>query len=207
MLGRPTPQAARQCVAVSRRDGAIGEEDKSAPEALQLAMTSPMAGKINVGLRFDGRRRAFSAPMSRLTAAHCRAPGRGRLEDLNAAFAHHLDHGDIEALVDLFTEDALYTHGERQSVGRAEIERLFRNRIAKGPRTSRHLYSGLRLSIESEREASGISVCLSFAADGLPPLPAKPFLVADFVDRYRLDDGAAGASRSGIFNASSSATR
>jgi ketosteroid isomerase-like protein len=108
------------------------------------------------------------------------------LEDLNTAFAHHLDHGEIEALADLFTEDALYTHGERISRGRAEIEALFRSRAAKGPRTSRHLYSGLRLTIDSATAATGTSVCLSFAADGLPPLPAKPFLVADFDDRYRL---------------------
>jgi hypothetical protein len=111
------------------------------------------------------------------------------LEDLNAAFTHHLDHGEIEALADLFTTDALYTHGTRESRGRAAIEDLFRQRVAKGPRTSRHIYSGLRLAIESEREATGTSVCLSFAADGTPPLPVKPFLVADFVDRYCLDDG------------------
>ncbi|HEY5666710.1 MAG TPA: nuclear transport factor 2 family protein [Gammaproteobacteria bacterium] len=110
------------------------------------------------------------------------------IEELNAAFAHHLDHGDIDALVDLFTVDALYTHGARRSQGRDEIEALFRNRVAKGPRTSRHLYSGLRIAIESATEATGTSVCLSFAADGLPPLPAKPFLVADFVDRYRRDE-------------------
>ena len=112
------------------------------------------------------------------------------LEDLNAAFTHHLDHGDIPALVDLFTADALYTNGTRESRGRPAIEELFRQRVAKGPRTSRHIYSGLRFEIESEREATGTSVCLSFAADGLPPLPAKPFLVGDFVDRYRRgDDG------------------
>ena len=112
------------------------------------------------------------------------------LEDLNAAFTHNLDHGEIEALVELFTDDALYTHGERVSRGRAEIEALFRDRVAKGPRTSRHMYSGLQFAIESSREATGTSVCMSFAADGLPPKPAKPFLVADFVDRYRCgDDG------------------
>lgn len=110
------------------------------------------------------------------------------IEELNAAFAHHLDHGDIDALVDLFTVDALYTHGARRNHGRDEIEALFRNRVAKGPRTSRHLYSGLRVEIESATEATGSSVCLSFAADGLPPLPARPFLVADFIDRYRRDD-------------------
>jgi hypothetical protein len=110
------------------------------------------------------------------------------LEDLNAAFTHHLDHGEIEALVALFTADAIYTHGARVSSGRAEIDALFRQRIAKGPRTTRHIYSGLRFAIESDHAASGTSVCLSFAADGMPPLPARPFLVADFVDRYRRDD-------------------
>jgi ketosteroid isomerase-like protein len=109
------------------------------------------------------------------------------LEDLNAAFTRHLDHNEIEALAGLFTTDAVYTHGARRSEGRAAIEALFRNRVAKGPRTSRHLYSGLRFTIESATAATGTSVCLSFAADGEPPLPAKPFLVADFIDRYRRD--------------------
>jgi len=109
------------------------------------------------------------------------------IEELNAAFAHHLDHNEIDKLVDLFTHDALYTHGERRSHGRDEIEALFRKRIAGGPRTSRHLISGLRIEIESATTATGHSVCLSFAANGLPPLPAKPFLVADFIDRYRFE--------------------
>jgi ketosteroid isomerase-like protein len=121
-----------------------------------------------------------------LTAGE-RLEARLALEDLNSAFARHLDHNEIDALVDLFAVDALYTHGERISRGRDEIERLFRARAAKGPRTSRHLLSGLRLSIESATEAAGTSVCLSFAADGSPPLPARPFLVADFDDRYRRD--------------------
>lgn len=110
------------------------------------------------------------------------------IEDLNSAFAYHLDHGEIDALIDLFTFDALYSNGARRSQGRDEIATLFRNRATKGPRTSRHLYSGLRVTVDSTSAASGVSVCLSFAADGLPPLPAKPFLVADFIDRYRLDD-------------------
>ena len=111
---------------------------------------------------------------------------RTALADLNAAFAYHLDHGELEALVDLFSEDALYTHGERRSEGRQEIETLFRRRTAAGPRTSRHIYSGLRVEIDSHELARGSSVCLSFAADGLPPLPATPFLVADFIDVYIL---------------------
>jgi hypothetical protein len=109
------------------------------------------------------------------------------LQDLNAAFTHNLDHDQVDALAGLFTEDALYTHGERRSEGRAAIRALFAARTASGPRTTRHLATGLMLQIDSESAASGTSVCLTFASDGLPPFtPATPYLVADFRDRYRL---------------------
>lgn len=106
------------------------------------------------------------------------------LEDLNSAFTRHLDHGEVDALVALFTDDALYTHGQRRSQGKAELADLFRSRTAGGPRTARHLQSGLRIEIESPTRARGTSVCLTFAADGEPPLPATPHLVADFDDVY-----------------------
>jgi hypothetical protein len=121
---------------------------------------------------------------ARLTALE-RLEIRVALEDLNTAFTYCLDHHDIDGLVELFTEDALYTHGPRRSEGRAAIEALFRGRAAAGPRTARHLYSGLRLEIESETFARGTSVCMTFAQNGLPPLaPALPILVADFNDIY-----------------------
>lgn len=106
------------------------------------------------------------------------------LEDLNSAFTHHLDHGDVDALAALFTDNALYTHGKRRSEGRAEIAALFRRRTAGGPRTARHLQSGLRIEVDSATRARGSSVCLTFAADGEPPLRATPHLVADFDDVY-----------------------
>jgi len=119
-----------------------------------------------------------------------RLEARLALEDLNADFVNFLDFGNVDALIDLFCEDAIYTHGERRSEGRAQIAELFRRRAATGTRTSRHIYSGLRLTIEDERNAHGSSVCLTFAGDGLPPLPARPLLVADFIDVYRrCEDG------------------
>ena len=109
------------------------------------------------------------------------------LEDLNTAFTYCLDHDRIDALVDLFTEDALYTHGERRSQGRGEVRALFERRAAGGVRTCRHLSTGLRLDIESLTAARGTSVCLTFAFDGPAPVtPATPYLVADFLDVYRL---------------------
>lgn len=109
------------------------------------------------------------------------------LEDLNNAFTHFLDHDRIDDLVDLFTAEALYTHGERRSEGREAIRALFHARAAAGVRTCRHLSSGLRVHIESQAAARGTSVCLTFAYDGPPPVtPATPYLVADFEDEYRL---------------------
>ena len=109
------------------------------------------------------------------------------LQDLNATFNYTLDHDRIDELVDLFTEDAVYTHGERRSLGRAEIRALFAARRAAGSRTTRHMSTDLLLQIDSATAASGHSVCMTFAADSAPPIsPAAPFLVADFEDQYRL---------------------
>lgn len=116
---------------------------------------------------------------------------RVALEDLNTAFCYYLDHDDVDALLELFIDDVYYTHGSRVSRGRAELEQVFRNRSASETRTSRHLYSGLKLDIESATRARGTSVCMTFGQYGEPPLsPATPTLVADFVDAYVCgDDG------------------
>jgi len=110
---------------------------------------------------------------------------RVALEDLNTAFCYHLDHNEVDALLELFVDDVYYTHGSRVSHGKAELEQVFRSRSASQPRTSRHLYSGLRLDIDSATRARGTSVSLTFGQYGEPPLsPAIPTLVADFVDAY-----------------------
>lgn len=109
------------------------------------------------------------------------------IEALNADFCYFLDHGLVAELAELFTEDAEYRHGDRISRGREEIRTLFTARLAAGVRTSRHLQTGLRINLIDECRAEGRSVCLTFAADSLPPItPAVPFLVADFIDEYRL---------------------
>lgn len=112
------------------------------------------------------------------------------IEDLNTAFTRLLDHNRVAELVALFTPDALYTHGRRQSRGRSAIEALFGARGAR-VRTARHLYSGLVVDIEDTSHARGRCVCMTFAFDGPPPVRGTiPHLVADFEDRYLLcNDG------------------
>jgi SnoaL-like domain len=107
------------------------------------------------------------------------------IEDLNANFTYFLDHNQVDELAGLFTEDAIYAHGERRDEGRIAIHQLFAKRRMAGSRTTRHLYSGLRVFIESAERARGECVCLTFAADESPPItPAIPYLVADFSDVY-----------------------
>jgi hypothetical protein len=129
----------------------------------------------------------MAAPLSDLE----RLTIRVALEDLNTEFCHHLDHNRVDALLELFVDDVYYTHGSRVSRGKAELKDVFRSRSATETRTARHLYSGLKLDIESATHARGTCVCMTFAAYGEPPLsPAIPTLVADFVDEYvRGDDG------------------
>ncbi len=115
---------------------------------------------------------------------------RFALRQLNDDYGYFLDHGEVAALTALFTEDALYTNGPRISQGRDEIEAFFHKRLAGGPRTSRHFYSGLRVTFVSETEAKGFSNWLAFASPGVAPIQmADPFNVADFEDLYRLEDG------------------
>lgn len=107
------------------------------------------------------------------------------LRKLNADFCYYLDHLQTEQLANLFTEDALYTHGARESRGRDAIRTLFDSRNETGTRTSRHIQSGLRFEIHSEQSAQGNSVCITLVADRAPPIPHTTInLVADFTDVY-----------------------
>ena len=110
---------------------------------------------------------------------------RAALVQLNDDFCFELDRGSPEGFTRLFAEDAHYSHGSRASDGRGEILAFARSRTACGPRTSRHVQTGLRLtSIDADR-AEGISCCVTWAASTSPPIAdTAVLLVADFHDRY-----------------------
>lgn len=115
-----------------------------------------------------------------------RLENRLAIETLNADFCHFLDCNMLEELVELFTKEARYSHGLRISYGRDAIRNLFADRTRKGVRTSRHMQTGLKITLQSSEKAEGKSVCLTFAFDGSPPItPAAPYLVADFLDEYQ----------------------
>ena len=111
------------------------------------------------------------------------------LHELVNEFAYLVDFGPSETIADLFVEDGWYGWGDKRSVGREAIRDTYRQRAARGLRTSRHLNTNLRLSMASDNEAHGQSIWLIFAEDGPPPHPAVPLLVADVNDVYVHQDG------------------
>ena len=113
------------------------------------------------------------------------------IEVLNNQFCFFLDRSMNDKLLELFAEDAYYRHGDRVSQGRDEIAEVFAARVADAPRTARHVQTGLLIDLASEAQATGVSCCVTYAADAEPPIVGtEPLLVADFYDDYRKgDDG------------------
>jgi ketosteroid isomerase-like protein len=111
---------------------------------------------------------------------------RVAIESLIAEFAWLIDHNQTEKVADLFTEDGWYgREGGARSVGRDAIRKSYAGRAARGERTARHIFTNLRLTVQSADEAEGVCILLLFAADGPPPHPAEPMLVQDYRDSYR----------------------
>ena len=129
--------------------------------------------------------------MTNLPAAISTALLRAEIDAVLADWAWHLDHGDYDALVELFTEDALFVTGAVELRGRPAIKNRYTERLVV--RSTRHTYSGLRVypvAADSSAAADGRpaqvsarSTWVNFAVNA--PVPADDvgvYLVADFDD-------------------------
>jgi len=129
---------------------------------------------------------------------------RAEIDAVLADWAWHLDHGDYAAVARLFTEDALFVTGAVELRGRPAIENRYTERTVA--RSTRHTYSGLRVSAADGGPVSGstvsgstvsgstlsgsrparvraLSTWVNYAVNG--PVPADDvgvYLVADFHD-------------------------
>lgn len=109
---------------------------------------------------------------------------RAAIEDLIVEFAWRIDHDNGYGAEDLFTEDGVYAMGPAVLSGRAEIVEFYRRRRAAGPRTSRHLFTNLRFHSIGDDRAEATCVLSLHGADGQPPHPLSPVLIADYHDQY-----------------------
>jgi hypothetical protein len=123
---------------------------------------------------------------------------RPEIDAVLADWAWHLDHGEYDELVELFTQDALFISGAAEMRGRAAIKNRYLERTVV--RTTRHLYSGLRITgIQGGTDhgpgteiAPGIyrpakirahSTWINYAVNAPAPADdAGVYLVADFDD-------------------------
>ena len=123
---------------------------------------------------------------------------RAEIDAVLADWAWHLDHGDYDSLVSLFTEDALLITGGLELRGRAAIRQRYTERTVT--RSTRHTSSGLRITGTGRGDAShdpapggqlvpladrvdARSTWVSYAVNAAAPVDdVGVYLVADFED-------------------------
>ena len=114
---------------------------------------------------------------------------RAEIDAVLADWAWHLDHGDYAAVAGLFTADALFVTGAVELRGRSAIENRYTER--EQVRTTRHTYSGLRVSAAGAEPGPGgrpararaLSTWVNYAVNGPAPVDdVGVYLVADFHD-------------------------
>jgi ketosteroid isomerase-like protein len=109
---------------------------------------------------------------------------RADIDAVMSDWAWYIDHDGIDELMDLFTEDARYLAGNVRLSGRDEIAQRYRARTRYGARSTRHVYSGLRLTEVTPTAVRATSTWVCYAANAAAPVQsAAVYLVADFIDR------------------------
>lgn len=107
------------------------------------------------------------------------------LSMLVTALWFEIDHGDGSAAASFFTADASLTFSRRTFRGTDEINGVYSNRAARGPRVSRHLMSNFHVLHHETDLVEAVSALVLYAQDGQPPVPTTlPVLVADVFDRF-----------------------
>lgn len=113
---------------------------------------------------------------------------RAEVDAVLADWAWHLDHGDYDAVAELFTDDALFITGAVELRGRSAIKNRYKERVLV--RSTRHFYSGLRVDPldggADDGRPSGVrawSTWANFAVNAPAPVDdVGVYLVADFYD-------------------------
>lgn len=107
------------------------------------------------------------------------------LSTLVTALWFEIDHGDGSAASSFFTADAELTFSRRTFRGTDEINGVYSDRTARGPRVSRHLMSNFHVLRHEGDLVEAVSALVLYARDGEPPVPMTvPVLIADVFDRF-----------------------
>lgn len=118
------------------------------------------------------------------------ADDRNAAIQLAAAFAWYVDHRAGEGVSALFIENGVYGYDAFEMRGTAAIDAFYKERMARGKRLSRHIFSTPHTICEQDGSLSAWSVLTLYAADGEPPFAAGPIAIMDYHDSIiRTQDG------------------
>ena len=111
--------------------------------------------------------------------------------ELSIGYARHVDFGEYDDFVDLFTDDAVLNLGFKLE-GKEAIRKSMTKRSAE--LRSRHVLTNIHIDVLSESEARGISYLTLYRHQGPESLDAAPVefqtpaAVGHYADEYRKTD-------------------
>ncbi|HVR53914.1 MAG TPA: nuclear transport factor 2 family protein [Pseudorhodoferax sp.] len=109
---------------------------------------------------------------------------RAEVETLLADWAHAIDSGQAESAAVLFTETAEQHLPQASAIGRAQIAEGLARRQRMAGRTTRHLFSNLRVEQDAGTGLLQAQAVLTlFRSDDADRRPCIA-MVADLADRY-----------------------
>lgn len=106
------------------------------------------------------------------------------LHELITRHAWVLDHGDPRDLGSLYTEDGSLLGLEAPLIGRRAIDDWAAKRAVITDRTSRHVHTNVRITVDEHGTHHGLMTTLLFRHDGEGVGPTTPFIVNDYRDTY-----------------------
>jgi len=110
-------------------------------------------------------------------------------ENVIIAVWYDIDVADSMQVQHYFTKDAKIWFGTRLVEGRETIHDGYQQRIARGPRLSRHVISNVFVIRADENSAETLCCVRLYAGNGTAPLPnPEPISVADQYDKFVRDE-------------------
>jgi hypothetical protein len=114
---------------------------------------------------------------------------RYEIEALVNEYAWRIDHGHADRLHELYTDDGCFEALDIRCVGREELQRWGVARAKMEHRTTRHVFTNLRLVFESEDRICGTVIITLYRRDNAPLGPADLLAVGDYDDVYVRSNG------------------
>ena len=181
-LHQPVPHAARPATSSRSARRSSRASDAQVDPHTRTSRPSPAPSRSrskvsavqeNPMLVEDKEIGAWRLQLSRARAA--RDPRRARGPEHGVLLSPRPRRGRRAARA-LHRRRLLHARPAASRSGKAELEQVFRSRSATPARARRaHLYSGLRLEIESATRARGTSVCMTFGQKRGAAVVARPF--------------------------------